>query len=298
MRIDIHETLQLLTHLQRRMGVVSEPELPTAVLDKLRTVGIDVYDHEVRTTPEKVLVWRGEVVVHYIRDQLNWSSGATGYRFHVADCGTRESMRSLGRDHRYVVTNRADGLFPVRVSGRLTYDALQVCRNCLSRLNWDDYRRAGPRERDRIVNGFNVRDFFDTYKNAAKPVAPRAKPQPKLHVPPPEKPRSGSGRRSAPPSTAETGPPESGAGPVTPSSSPATEERWAWDSIEDAQFRAVAFHLQRFGTLTQDELIGMVDGPRRARRFDNSLEEWFRQAPFRVEVRIAGGVKTYLRVMD
>ena len=94
MKIDIGATLERLTHLQRQMGATEEPELPAAILKNLGAEGVLVKISELPVLPEGVLRWRGQIVVLYIRDQHAWGGQVAGYRFHVAECGTIDTMRS------------------------------------------------------------------------------------------------------------------------------------------------------------------------------------------------------------
>ncbi len=290
MNIDIGATLERLTHLQRQMGASEEPELPAALLNALRTDGVSITIGEIPAAGEGVLRWRGQVIVLYIRDQHAWRGQAGGYRFHVAECSTFQSMRDQGRESRYVVTNRSDGRFPVRTGsyGPPALLSMSVCKNCLSRLDWDGYRRAGNSGRDKIVAAFDIVAFFSTYQDARKPIwlAPKAEgvPAPAAIKPTrmPDKPAT----KALPPV-----PPHA---VVTPAA-PGPEQEWAF-SITDAQFRQVALHLQLHGSISESEIHEMVEGARRARRFGLSLDEWFGGAPFRVEVRSALGVKSYHRV--
>ncbi len=297
MKIDLEPALAQLTRLQRDMGAAEEPELPEAVRGELRESGIETSIFNIPVHPEGLLTWRGQVVVLYIRNQ---HAGSTGYRFHVAECGTLETMRYHGRGSRYVVTNRSDGRFPVRsgYGGPVQLLPMVVCKNCLKRLDWDGYGRAGDTQRDRIIAAFDIAAFFETYTNArapvrwAKPVSP---PSPQA------KPKSAYAVKSLPgpttpplvPTPAPAPVPAPAPAPVL-ASSPAPDEAWA-TTIADAQFRQAILQLQRHGSLSESELFEMVGGARRARRFDLSLEEWFRDAPFRVEVRSVRGVKSYVR---
>lgn len=285
MKIDLRPVLEQLTRLQHQMGVTVEPELPAALRDDLFNKGIETTIHDIPLNPEGLITWRGQVVVLYIRDQYSW--GSTGYRFHVAECGTVETMRAQGRGSRYVVSNRTDGSFPIRAShrGETTLLTMIVCKNCLHRLDWDGYRRATHAHRIQIVAEFDIAAFFETYKTTRSPTK-WAKPEaeaPVKHAPS----RTSTQPPPARPSTATV--------PETAPVSSATHEAWT-HKIEDAQFRQAALQVQRFGSLSEKELHEMVGGARRARRFDLSIDEWFREAPFRLQVRSVKGTKLYVKV--
>lgn len=89
-----------------------------------------------------------------------------GKRFHVADCSTLEKMRRINRFERYIVTNNLSGQF--EISHKNQYGvletgtaALRVCKNCLTTLNYKNYKHGGRKAK--IWQGFNIAEFFETY---------------------------------------------------------------------------------------------------------------------------------------
>ena len=101
--------------------------------------------------PGKLLAWRGEQCLLYIKDtqQSLWLLQETpeeSRRFHVAECQTLKRQRNEGRFERFVVTNNTSGMFRVdwydwetRQSGE-TEAALRVCKNCLRLLAYRGYK--------------------------------------------------------------------------------------------------------------------------------------------------------------
>lgn len=120
--------------------------------------------------PQGLLSVDGRQVLLYIPDQHVSvqevrADPERGKRFHVADCETLESMRTQRRFERYVVTNNLGGEFRVFSSGwnRPSEEGtaqLMVCRNCLKKLNYQNYlhERKGAIWRD-----FDIARFFETY---------------------------------------------------------------------------------------------------------------------------------------
>lgn len=97
-----------------------------------------------------------------------------GPRFHISDCKTLERMRAGGRFNRYVSATKKTGDFTVRPQDPMTgqrgddMDAkLMVCKDCLRKLNYDDYLNASARgrRRDEIVDNFELEKFFEIYKS-------------------------------------------------------------------------------------------------------------------------------------
>jgi hypothetical protein len=274
------------------MGAAEDTLLPAEDRKKLGESGFDVHLDELPPHPEGVLVWRGEVVAEYIRDQTSGGADSKN-RFHVAECSTLKSMRKQGRGYRYAISSRQDGLFPVKYgqSGPLYPRKMPVCRNCLSRVDWDGYRQATADERETIVTLFNISDFFQTYRGAG---LLRDTPR---HARPSDAGPAVLSRPVIPPSVTPAVRNEAERAPPSRRSAPSMEANsWVW-SIPIEEFRAVASHIERHGSLTEPDFLRLLNNnPRLARRFSLSLEEWFKDAPFSVQIHSSDGIKTYHRV--
>lgn len=130
-----------------------------------------------------LLSYQGRQILVYIEDHgprvsKALASGASGNKFHVADCSKLQSMRTEGRFDRYVVTNNTSGEFNVsgydysshhRVDG--TTD-LKICKFCLSKLNYQNYSNYD--QRDKVFREFSMGAFFATYSSYF-PHMPKAK---------------------------------------------------------------------------------------------------------------------------
>lgn len=113
----------------------------------------------------------GRQVLLYIPDQYSpvdvvQAAPDKGKRFHVADCKTLSEMRFKGRIERYVVTNNLSGAFKITgKNSRGLYDeidsSLLVCRNCLEKLNYQNYCHDSGRHH--IWKRFAIAEFFETY---------------------------------------------------------------------------------------------------------------------------------------
>lgn len=116
----------------------------------------------------------GRQVLLYIPDQFTQvdvvqRSPDKGKRFHVADCKTLTDMRRKGRFERFVVTNNLSGIFPI--SGKNSRgifeevdSCLLVCKNCLEKLNYQNYCHESTRSV--IWDSFEIGKFFETYSTS------------------------------------------------------------------------------------------------------------------------------------
>lgn len=146
----------------------------------LVTSGIDIPPGEIEYAPDGTLEYGGRKVVVYIRDQPVYDTSVNIdelvdpdplRRFHVADCSTLEDMRRQNRFDRYVVATRTDGQFivnflvggKIHIKGEKVERRLYVCRHCLNKLNYKDYRRAAGYKRDEIQESFDLEPFFEKY---------------------------------------------------------------------------------------------------------------------------------------
>ena len=140
----------------------------------LITTGVDLNLEQIEPDRDRTLVINGQKVVVYIRDQYRpRDSDPEGLcRFHIADCSTLQQMRRQNRYQRYVAATRRDGLFIVNFLGDFGEGTrednveceLYVCKNCLTRLNYNGYRRRrGGSERVNIWRRFDLREFFERY---------------------------------------------------------------------------------------------------------------------------------------
>lgn len=149
-------------------------ELP--VIERLQKSGIDVDINEIRVLDDGTLAYKGHRVLLYIRDVSNYSDNQQMPKFHLTFCSTLESMRRSKRFARYVVANRDDGQFQVNLVGQETkssYVRLNVCKNCLTHINWKEYRRQQTRAaQDTIVKEFSLSEFFTQHPRDLVSVKP------------------------------------------------------------------------------------------------------------------------------
>lgn len=167
-----------LNDLRYQMNAILVPSFSQRVLTflddeelrKLGKDGIDIEDfNEIKVESDFTLSYKGQRVIVYIRDINHYSAQVNLPRFHFSSCSTLQSMKSNNRWHRYVVSNRDDGYFLVNhvehnTSERSKEVLLNVCQNCLSQISWNGFDRTKPYDiKKKIVDNFNLKDFFDAY---------------------------------------------------------------------------------------------------------------------------------------
>lgn len=144
-------------------------ELPPIELP-LPTEGLEVIGSEIKTHNDGTLIYKNKRVLVHIRDATHHVP-----RFHLANCITLVEMKSQGRFEKYVVSEREDGYFHVRMGGgSLLKKQLPVCQNCLDKLSWHGFSRDSMSRGTRhdIVNRFSIKEFFSKYPNSLHPVVP------------------------------------------------------------------------------------------------------------------------------
>ena len=137
--------------------------LPPIVLP-LPTEGLDVEGSEITTHSDGTLFYKEKRVIIHIRDSEHHLP-----RFHLANCITLVEMKNTGRFERYVVSDREDGYFYVRMGGgTLLQKKLPVCQNCLDKLSWNGFSRDSMSSSYRLtlVNNFSIKEFFTKFPHS------------------------------------------------------------------------------------------------------------------------------------
>ncbi|MBL3601800.1 MAG: hypothetical protein JMN25_18375 [gamma proteobacterium endosymbiont of Lamellibrachia anaximandri] len=122
------------------IDISSRPLEPIDIqLEEGIEVPLDEIEHD-----SGLLSYQGRQILLYIKDH-GWNVSnvieghALGNKYHVADCGTLQSMRQRNRFDRYVVTNKLTGEFEISGINSVTQEIqsgvarLKVCRNCLNK---------------------------------------------------------------------------------------------------------------------------------------------------------------------
>lgn len=139
---------------------------------QLETKGIDVENvAEISPLKDHTLIYKGERVILYIRDVSDWGNEDRLPKFHIALCSTLNNMLENGKKKRYVVSQNESKIFHLNlISGRSVRELqqpLDVCRNCLEILRWEDYSKTWSQTaKDNCVKSFEISDFFVKYPKA------------------------------------------------------------------------------------------------------------------------------------
>ena len=141
----------------RRLGATSEE------IRQLAEEGLEVDKQDVVALPDGTLSYKDRRVLLYIRDISQYGGNYSDPRFHFSDCVTLRTMRENLRFGRFVIASRDDGLFQLHYidSDRRTDKRLDVCQNCLDRLNYKGFQLGMPAYVRRVSGaGFLDSRFF------------------------------------------------------------------------------------------------------------------------------------------
>ena len=173
-----------LVRLKRAMGIPSnklgnlravDVRRVGATVQEIRQLGeegLEVNKQDVIPLPDGTLSYKDRRVILYIRDISQYGGNYSDPRFHFSDCTTLRQMRENLRFGRFVIATREDGQFQLHYvdSGRRTDKRLDVCQNCLDRLNYKGFQlglRADIRRA--AVQVFLDRGFFYRVPKDASP---------------------------------------------------------------------------------------------------------------------------------
>lgn len=139
--------------------------------------GLDIKLDEIEVADDNTLEYKGQKMILYIRDVGSWyAKGDSNPKFHISWCKTLENMNNSGRMDRYVVSRRKDGKFFVNIIdnkyNRNIIDEkllkLDVCKNCLKKLKYNNYDSATEYYKAKIFEAFSIEDFLSKYNTKFK----------------------------------------------------------------------------------------------------------------------------------
>ncbi len=145
------------SEIVKRIERVSIDPIDIKIGERLIDSAIPVTKAEISGRPGELLEYKGRKVCAYIRDQkeaINFYQHRSEYRYHLCNCETLQYMKSYGREHRYLATQRKDGMFEAH---DLTVDPPQkgivqmdLCKNCIVIL----------RKKRKWFNPFDLKAYF------------------------------------------------------------------------------------------------------------------------------------------
>jgi len=159
------ETIPVLPEVKFVKEVTVRKEIdkpnPAITLEKeLEDGSIEVEYSEIYPDSKGLLTYNGRKVAAFIRDQRRGITPfGTKYRYHLYNCTTLQYMRNIGRETRYFVTKRKDGLFDLHdLSGdriqRRTLE-MELCKNCVRELQ----------SHHLYFNPFSLSKYFERYES-------------------------------------------------------------------------------------------------------------------------------------
>ncbi|WBA83539.1 HNH endonuclease signature motif containing protein [Endozoicomonas sp. GU-1] len=163
-------------HLSLDLGVVWDNA--DIEFDKeLSSTGIEI-DLKDLVSEQGLLSIKGRQVLLFIPDHNHrvedaLADGSKGNKFHIAHCSKLDEMKRRNRFERYHVTNNLSGEFEIFGYDRYRQHKkdktrLNVCKLCLSHLNYKGASSGTATNRNDIVREFDIGEFFSTYSSLFK----------------------------------------------------------------------------------------------------------------------------------
>jgi len=151
------EFVKVIKHQVKKVKV---DEIDKTLLEALRERHVLIHLKDITVPPDELIEIRGRKACVYIRDQkrsVNFYRGTSEYRYHLCNCSTLQKMKRMGRQHRYLATQRNDGRFEVwdvyMQPPRRGIVKLELCMNCIQILRYKSMYRYP----------FDLKDFFKRY---------------------------------------------------------------------------------------------------------------------------------------
>jgi len=128
--------------------------------NRLKESVIPVNIEDITLRPDAPLELNGRKVCAYIRDgkdRVDFYNKISNYKYHLCNCSTIQRMKNIGREHRYLTTQRSDGFFEVHDLTFTPYKKgiarMELCKNCI-----DVLKRKGL-----YFTPFNLSEYFKRY---------------------------------------------------------------------------------------------------------------------------------------
>jgi len=179
---------EVFNNLKKLMGIDETVPLEVTFNWEEPLGGIEIEDiNDINVnSDDNTLEFQGRKVIVYIRDQIyNERYPNREYKFHVAWCQTLSKMAEGNRfKSRYVAKRKNDNIFIVNIFDRGVPKkegnerekgkriSMNVCKNCLDAINYQDYFYSTKSERDDIYNKFTMDEYFKEYDSKIFNVPP------------------------------------------------------------------------------------------------------------------------------
>ncbi len=147
----------------------SEAQLKKLNLEKIKIKGLEISIEQLIYKKNSIIEhqdYPGQKMLLYIRD---YNINQFGYpKYHIAWCETLIKAKQEKRSSRYVVSQKSDGIFHLNniSHGKIIQKdievPLQVCKYCLTALNYEGYSEASWDRRDIIFKNFNIIKFLES----------------------------------------------------------------------------------------------------------------------------------------
>jgi hypothetical protein len=136
-------------------------------LTTLEGQGIEVSSDKFWFLADGSIAYKDIRVLLYKRDQKPDQEIETSLQYHISRCRTLVEMEKLGRSSKYIISTRTDGIFNYNLFDRFgekinKTGKLDVCKNCLSQFNYNDYgyHSSSRKRRRSAFDNFSLSEFF------------------------------------------------------------------------------------------------------------------------------------------
>lgn len=174
---DFELDLKRLDAIRRRMGAKltnhefkgpDRSPMDAVIREKLYK-GIDANLDKIETQ-DGFFIYEGYQIVIYIKDHTRKggkyavNNPSTGNKVHLYDCETITKMKRAMRFERYRQTDRRDNKYLIDVKGGQSVEAkLYPCQNCLTALNYKNFKTESRFPHIKFLDAFDLEEFFGTY---------------------------------------------------------------------------------------------------------------------------------------
>jgi hypothetical protein len=124
---------------------------------------------------------KGHYVLAYIKVRGQYNGGYNMPKFHLARCSTLEGFISTKTyDDKYSISNKQINEFEIIKKDPFggmekVFYKLDVCKNCLSSLNYKMYKNSFGMGKGKVYDNFSLSEYFSVYIDTSVPIPKRLK---------------------------------------------------------------------------------------------------------------------------